>query len=88
MHLTSDSGKRSERMNSFHRVAPLPSTSRSDPRMGMPFTHTVALQIIPRPQRMTCSAVNGSQRRSLIWPCICNRTADASLVPGAMAYSK
>src|ERR1039457_4416138 len=70
--------------SSFHRIAPAPSKSRSNPVIGMPYIRTMALQIIPRPQWITCSAVNGSQRPSLISPCIRRRTAEASGVPGAM----
>jgi hypothetical protein len=63
---------------SFHRIAPSLSTRRSNPRMLMPFIRTAAFQIMPRPQWMTCSAVNGSQRRNLISPRMRSRTTEAS----------
>ena len=74
--------------SSFHRISPAPSKSRSNPVIGIPYIRTVALQIIPRPQWITCSAVNGSQRPSLISPCIRSRTAEASGVPGVMAWAR
>src|ERR1700676_1406307 len=73
---------------SFQRIAPCPSKKLSPPRMDMPYIRTLACQIIPRFQRMTSSAENGHQPLSLISPCICNRTADASGVPAAMACSR
>src|SRR5579872_7161833 len=73
---------------SFQRIAPDPSMKLSPPRMTMPCSRTVARQTIPRSHRMTSSAENEAQPLSLISPCICNRTADANRVPGAMACSR
>jgi len=62
---------------------------RSNPRnSGTPSSRTVAVQMNPRFAWMTCSALNGSHRPSLISPCIFRRTAEASGVPGAMACSR
>jgi len=48
----------------------------------------LAIDVMPPSDRITCSAVKGSQLFNLIWPCTRRRTADASGVPGAIAWVK